>query len=170
MCVIFRKLKHCRKRWCWWWLFKRYRTCLPCSRNLKLLKTVKLDRLFKKEQRKDLHLRVPLPGSRLHARTDPSLRLDSWFNLPGRKHGMPLLALAVLFRFQKASGPGHFHGNQKHAASLPVSWTTRQKRTRLGHLLATLWEFQSGMFPEEMKETAALCWPEGLTVMRGILL
>ena len=101
MCIIFRKLKHCRKRWCWWWLFKRYRTCLPCSRNLKLLKTVKLDRLFKKKQRKDLHLRVPLPGCRLHARTDPSLRLDSWFNLPGGKHGMPPLALAVLFRFRR---------------------------------------------------------------------
>lgn len=168
MCVIFRKLKHFRKRWCWWWLFKRYRTCLPCSRNLKLLKTVKLDRLFKKEQRKDLHLRVPLPGCRLHARTDPSLRLDSWCNLPGRKHGMPLLALAVLFRFQKASGPGHFHGNQKHAASLPVSWATQQKRTRLGHC----WPLfgSSKEFAEEIKETAALCWPEGLTAMRGILL
>lgn len=70
---------------------------------------------------------------------DPSLRLDSWFNLQAGTDGMPVLALAVLFRFQGASGPGHFHGNQKEAAGLPVSLTTQRERTRLGDGWPLFW-------------------------------
>lgn len=139
---------------------------------VKLLKTVKLDMLFKKEQRNYLPLKLHCKAGSATPRPlpDASLWLDSCYNLQVRTDGMPVLALAVLFRFQRASGPGHFHGNQKEAAHLPVSWATRWETTHLGDCWLLFWGFQSGKFPEEMKETAALCWPEGLTVMREILL
>lgn len=90
---------------------------------VKLLKTVKLDMLFKKEQRNYLPLKLHCKAGSATPRPlpDASLWLDSCYNLQVRTDGMPVLALAVLFRFQRASGPGHFHGNQKEAAHLPVS-------------------------------------------------
>ena len=101
MCVILRKRKRCRRRWCWWWLFKHYRTFLPCSRNLKLLITVKPDRLCKKGQENDLHLRVPLRGCLLHSRADPSLRPDSWFNLPAGRTECLFLHLLFFSVFRR---------------------------------------------------------------------
>lgn len=66
------------------------------------------------------------------------------------------LALAVLFRFQRASGPGCSHGNQEEAAGPPASLTTQQDRTCLGECWP-LWGLDNGKFPEETRQVAAVC-------------
>lgn len=79
-------------------------------------------------------------------------------------------ALAVLFRLQRASGPGHFHGNQKEAAGLPVSLTTQQERTCLGDGWPLFWGSKVESFQEELRRLLLCADPKRLTVMEEIRL
>lgn len=147
---------------------------LACSAAeiLKLWITVLRDTLFKKEQRSYLHLGVPTWGLLFHA-ADLRLVLH-----PGLTAGLICKAgwnvwsaLAVVFRFQRASGPGRFHGNRGgEAARLLASLTTQQERTCLGDRRPLFWGSTVESFQKKLGRPPLSADPEGLTGMEEILL
>lgn len=80
------------------------------------------------------------------------------------------LALAVLLCFQRASGPGHFYGNQEEAAGLPVLLIAQWERTCLGDCWPLVWDSKAESFQKELWRRLLYADLEGLTVMEEILL
>lgn len=160
---MFRKCKFCEKKGLPKVAPHRV-TELACqgAKILKLWKLpVMLDMLFKKEQRKYLHLRVP-PWGLLFQSADLCLILHS-----GLTAGLICKAgwnawscTCCSFPFSEGQWPWSFPW-QPGGSCRPTSFITHTAgRNLLWWVLVTVLGFYSGKFPEENRESGAVCWPQ----------
>lgn len=127
--------------------------------------------LFKKEQRSCLRVGVPPRGWRIHSADLARSFTPAWQLVESTgQGGICGLALAVHFCFQRASGPGHFYGNQEEAAGLPAVLTAHWEKTCRGDCWPLFWGSKGASFQKALRRLLQYADLEGLTVMEEILL